>query len=32
MPEFINGYDYIFKGNIFIPLNMNKSAAALGSN
>lgn len=32
MPEFINGYDHIFKGNIFIPLNMNKSAAALGSN
>lgn len=32
MPEFINGYDHIFKGNIFIPLNMNKSAAALGGN
>ena len=32
MPEFINGYDHLFKGNIFIPLNMNKSAAALGGN
>lgn len=32
LPEFINGYDHIFKGNIFIPLNMNKSAAALGGN
>ncbi len=28
----INNYDHIFKGNIFIPLNMNKSAAALGGN
>lgn len=32
MPEFINGYDHIFKGNIYIPLNMNKMAAALGGN
>lgn len=32
IPEFINGYDHLFKGNIFIPLNMNKSAAALGGN
>ena len=30
MPEFINSYDHIFKGNIYIPLNMNKAAAALG--
>lgn len=32
MPEFINSYDHIFKGNIYIPLNMNKAAAALGGN
>jgi hypothetical protein len=32
MPEFINSYDHIFKGNIYIPLNMNKLAAALGGN
>ena len=32
MPEAINGFDHIIKGNIFIPLNMNKSAAALGGN
>lgn len=32
MPEFINSYDHIFKGNIYIPLNMNKMAAALGGN
>ena len=31
-PEFINSYDHIFKGNIYIPLNMNKTAAALGGN
>jgi hypothetical protein len=31
-PEFINGYDHIFKGNIYISLNMNKMAAALGGN
>lgn len=28
----LNGYDHIFKGNIYIPLNMNKMAAALGGN
>jgi hypothetical protein len=27
-----NSYDHIFKGNIYIPLNMNKAAAALGGN
>lgn len=32
MPEFINSCDHIFKGNIYIPLNMNKAAAALGGN
>jgi hypothetical protein len=32
MPKFMNGYDHIFKGNIYIPLNMNKMAAALGGN
>jgi hypothetical protein len=28
----IDEYDHIFKGNIYIPLNMNKMAAALGGN
>lgn len=28
----LNDYDHIFKGNIYIPLNMNKQAAALGGN
>lgn len=28
----INGYDHLFRGNIYIPINMNKMAAALGGN
>lgn len=28
----LNGYDHIFRGNIYIPINMNKMAAALGGN
>lgn len=32
MLGFMNSYDHIFKGNIYIPLNMNKTAAALGGN
>lgn len=28
----LNDYDHIMKGNIYIPINMNKRAAALGGN
>ena len=28
----INGYDHVFKGNVFIPVNMNKSSAVIGGN
>lgn len=28
----LNKYDHVFKGNIYIPLNMNKFSAALGGN
>lgn len=30
--DWFGNYDHIFKGNIYIPLNMNKTAAALGGN
>ena len=32
MMDWFGNYDHIFKGNIYIPLNMNKTAAALGGN
>lgn len=30
--DWFGNYDHIFKGNIYIPLNMNKTAAAIGGN
>lgn len=30
--DWFGNYDHIYKGNIYIPLNMNKTAAALGGN
>lgn len=30
--DWFGNYDHIYKGNIYIPINMNKTAAALGGN